>query len=235
MSEGVLDFDRFRLLTFDCYGTLIDWETGILHAVRPVLSKHGITADDRTILETYATIEAKHEADDYTRYELLLRLLMAEMSLRLGFDASVLDLSAIATSIKDWKPFPDTVEALTRLKDKFKLAVISNIDDHLFEATAAHLEVPFDWVITAEQAKAYKPSHRTFEYAFLQFDIPREQILHVAQSLYHDIAPASALGLSTVWVNRRKGLDGFGATRHAEATPDIEVEDLASLARLMGL
>lgn len=231
----MLDFDRFELLTFDCYGTLIDWETGILGAIRPILSRHGAEADDRTILETYAPIEAKHEEGSYVGYELVLRMVMTEMSLRLGFDASVQEVGAIASSIKDWEPFPDTVGALAKLKKRYKLAVISNIDDRLFETTAKRLEIPFDWVVTAELARAYKPSHRTFEYALEQFGIPREKILHVAQSLYHDIVPATAVGLSTVWVNRRKGLKGSGATRHAEATPDLEVTDLEALTKIMGL
>ena len=231
----MLDFERFQLLTFDCYGTLIDWETGILQAFRPVLERCGVEADDRKILETYATIEAKHEQDEFIRYEVLLRMVMAEMSLRLGFDASVDEILSLPRSLKDWKPFPDTVEALRKLKTKYQLAIVSNIDDGLFEDTARHLEVPFDWVVTAQQARAYKPSLRIFESALERFSIPREQILHVAQSVYHDIVPARALGLASVWVNRRKGLEGTGATRHADGNPDVEVADLRSLAELMGL
>jgi 2-haloacid dehalogenase len=231
----VFDFDRFEILTFDCYGTLIDWETGIVDAVRPVLTRHGVGADDGKILETYATIEPKQQEGDFIRYALLLRLVMTEMSLRFRFDASVEELDAISSSIEEWKAFPDTVEALKKLKQKFKLAIISNIDDKLFEATAKRLEVPFDWVITAQQARAYKPSHQIFEYAFSRFQIPRELVLHVAQSLYHDIAPARALGLSAVWVNRRHGIDGPGATPPAEAVPDMEVPDLQSLVQAIGL
>ncbi|MDH3380877.1 MAG: HAD-IA family hydrolase [Gammaproteobacteria bacterium] len=231
----MLDFDRYRILTFDCYGTLIDWETGILAALEPVFARHGVEANSDEVLEMYAKIEAKHEQGDYVRYELLLRLLMAEMSLRLGFDASVLELNCLSGSIKDWLPFPDTVESLVRLKSRFKLAIISNIDDRLFEGTAPRLEVAFDWVVTSQQAQAYKPGRQTFEHALARFNVPREQILHVAQSVYHDIEPAKALGMSTVWVNRRRGREGSGATPPAKATPDLEVADLRSLADLIGL
>jgi 2-haloacid dehalogenase len=230
-----MDFSRYKILTFDCYGTLIDWENGILHAVRPVLARHGVAAQDRRILETYADIEAKQEGGGYVRYELLLRMLMAEMSLRLGFDATPEELDCVSTSIKDWTPFADTVPALTALKKRCELAILSNIDDRLFAATAVRLRVPFDHVITAQQARAYKPSPAFFDYALEHLGHPGSEILHVAQSLYHDIAPAKGRGLSTVWVNRRKGLEGSGATPEADVEPDLQVPDLATLVRLMGL
>ena len=231
----MLDFDRYRVLTFDCYGTLIDWESGILNAVRPVLERRGLQVDDRTILETYAAAEAKHEEGEYLPYAFVLRLVMTEMSLRLGFDAGLDELDCLAQSIGHWTPFPDTVESLGRLKRKHKLAIVSNIDDALFAQTAPHLEVDFDWVCTAQQAGAYKPSHEAFEYALSKIGFAKEQILHVAQSVYHDVVPASAFGLSTVWVNRRIGKEGSGATRDAEGTPDLEVPDLKTLADEMGI
>jgi 2-haloacid dehalogenase len=230
-----LDFDRFRVLTFDCYGTLIDWESGILHAIRSVLVKHHVVADDRTILETFATLEAKHEMDEYVRYEVVLRMVMAEMSLRLGFDASTDDIVSLPRSLPGWKPFPDTVEALRKLKTRYQLAILSNVDDALFAATARSLKIPFDWVVTAQQASAYKPDRRIFEHAFTRLAIPREQILHVAQSVYHDIVPARALGVACVWVNRRKGRTGTGATAPAAETPDLEVASLQSLVEVIGL
>jgi 2-haloacid dehalogenase len=231
----VLDFDRFEIVTFDCYGTLIDWEAGILAAMRPVLENHAVTADDDKILEQFARAEAKQEQDEYHSYELVLRMVAAELSLRLGFDATPDEVMSLPRSIGRWKPFPDTVAALRKLKSRYKLAIISNIDDRLFEATARALEVPFDWVITAQQVGAYKPSARVFECALEQFGIDRKKILHVAQSLYHDIVPAKSLGIATVWVNRRKGRKGSGATHPAVEQPDVEVTDLASLVRLIGI
>jgi 2-haloacid dehalogenase len=231
----MLDFSQFEILTFDCYGTLIDWESGILRAVKPVFRRHGIEADDRKILEMYAQIEAKFEEGEYLRYGLVLRLVMTEMSLRLRFDADVAELDCLSRSLGDWEPFPDTVGALERLKSRYKLAVVSNVDGRLFEATSRRLGIDFDWVITAEQAGAYKPSHKLFELALERIGVPRDRVLHVAQSIYHDVIPAKALGLSTVWVNRRKGQEGSGATAPATGEADLEVRDLESLARAAGL
>lgn len=230
-----MDFERYAVIMLDCYGTLIDWEAGILGAVRPVLESHGVDATDEEILESYAVIEAKQEAGAYVRYEVLLRLVMTELSLRLGFDATFRELDCVWKSIKDWRPFGDTVDALAKLKRKYKLAVISNVDDVLFRASERQLGIDFDWVITAEQAQAYKPSARMFEHALGRIGQPREKVLHVAQSLYHDIAPASDLGLDTIWVNRRAGKPGPGATPPATAEPTGEVADLGALVAKMGL
>lgn len=230
----MIDLSRFEVITFDCYGTLIDWEKGILGAMKPVLARRGAGADDDTILETYAALEAKYEEGEYLPYRMVLRLVMTEMSLRLKFDADPGELDCLARSIGDWAPFPDTVDALRRLASHYKLAVISNVDDALFAATANRLGVEFDWVTTAQQVRAYKPSHAVFEEALRRIGVPRERVLHVAQSLYHDIVPAKSLGLSTVWVNRRFGAAGAGATPRVSAAPDLEVHDLASLANMAG-
>lgn len=230
-----LDFSRFKVLTFDCYGTLIDWETGILRAMRPVLVRHEVEIDDGTLLETYAELEAKHEEGDFLAYTMVLRLVMTEMSLRYRFDATPAELDCLSRSIEDWEPFPDTIAALRRLAGRYKLAVISNIEDRLFAGTARRLGIAFDWVVTAEEARAYKPSHRVFERAFATIGCPRSEILHVAQSIYHDVIPAKALGLATVWVNRRAGRLGSGATWPAIADADVEVVDLKSLADLAGV
>ena len=230
-----LDFSRFKVLTFDCYGTLIDWESGILHAVRPVLDRHDVEVPDATLLETYAGLEAKYEEGEYLPYALVLRLVMTEMSLRYRFDATPAELDCISRSIGQWEPFPDTVDALRRLARRYRLAVVSNVDDRLFAATAGRLAFAFDWIVTAQQARAYKPSHRMFEKAFEKIGYPRSEILHVAQSIYHDVMPAKALGLSTVWVNRRAGKMGSGATWPAIADADVTVTDLGSLADLAGV
>jgi len=138
-------------------------------------------------------------------------------------------------STLEWKPFPDTVRALQTLRQSFRLAVISNIDDDLFALSAEYLKVEFDRVITAEQAKAYKPSLHIFKLAVARIGVAPERILHVAQSTYHDMRPAKTMGLSTVWVNRRTGKKGFGATPSASARPDLEVPDLKTLLCIMGV
>jgi 2-haloacid dehalogenase len=231
----MLDFDRYSVLTFDCYGTLIDWESGILDSIKPVLARHGVVADDEAILEMYARLEAEREKGGYIRYRDVLRLAMTDMSHALGFDASRSELDCLSNSIPHWLPFPDTVASLQKLRTKYRLAIISNIDDSLFETTRRRLEVSFDWVITAQQAGAYKPSPVTFEHALRRIGRRREQILHIAQSVYHDIMPAKAMGLSTIWVNRRKAMAGSGATPPASGEPDLEVTGLKELAELIGM
>lgn len=228
----MLDLTRFAWLTFDCYGTLIDWESGMLRALRPVLGRHGKSLADEEVLELYAELEARAEAGPYLRYREVLENVMAGMGKFLGFTASAAELGALAESLPGWPPFADTVEALRRLKARYRLGIISNTDDDFFAQTARTLEVPFDAVITAEQARSYKPSQHNFELALERLGEPRERVLHVAQSLYHDHVPAQALGLRSVWVNRRTGKPGGGATRPASVQPDLEVPDLKSLADL---
>ena len=229
----MLDFNRYKVLTFDCYGTLIDWESGILGALRPVLANHGIEASDTELLELYAELEAKYEGGEYHRYDVVQRLVMTEMSLRLGFDAAFFELDCLSKSIKDWLPFADTVESLKKLQTKYKLAIVSNIDDMLFVDTAKHLQVEFDYVCTAQQFRAYKPSLEYLIPAFDRVSGSRDQILHVAESLFHDVKPARELGVSTVWVNRRQGRPG--ATKLIDVSPDLEVPDLASLVTAAGI
>jgi 2-haloacid dehalogenase len=154
---------------------------------------------------------------------------------RLGFSPTPVEVQQFSTSVKDWPAFPDSARALQALKRKFKIAIISNIDDDLFAFSARRLQVPFDWVITAQQARSYKPSLNNFHLAFKRMGLPKDKILHVAQSLFHDVVPAKALGLSTAWINRRHHQGGFGATPPAQARPDLEVPDLQTLAERMGL
>jgi 2-haloacid dehalogenase len=150
----------------------------------------------------------------------------------LGFAPTGEQAAAFGRSVADWPAFPDSAAALARLKQRYKLAVITNCDDDLFAASNAKLGVEFDWVVTAEQARGYKPRTENFEFAFERIGVPRERILHVAQSLFHDHVPAKALGLTTVWVDRRHGRAGTGATPPATATPDYTVPDLRALAEL---
>jgi 2-haloacid dehalogenase len=228
----MLDFARFSWLTFDCYGTLIDWERGILDALRPVFAAHGRHLNDEGILELYAALEAREEEGEYQPYAEILQNIVRRMGARLVFTPDAAQVRALVDSIGDWPPFPDTVEALRRLHSRYRLAVISNVDDELFARTAQRLEVPFDAVITAAQARSYKPSPRNFELALERLGSPAARVLHVAQSLHHDVPPAKALGFSTVWVDRRGRKKGSGATPSASAQPDLVVPDLRTLAEL---
>jgi 2-haloacid dehalogenase len=227
----MLDFRRFRVLTFDCYGTLIDWESGILDALRPLLAAHKKSLGDDKLLELYAELEAEAEAGEYQPYRKILESVARGVGRRLGFEASEQEARSLPGSLRRWRPFPDTVAALRKLKTRYKLAIVSNTDDDLFADTARLLEVPFDWVITAQQAGSYKPSHRNFKLALERIALPPDEVLHCAQSIYHDVVPARALGLATVWVNRR-GAKGGGATKAAEGEPDLEVPDLKTLAEV---
>jgi 2-haloacid dehalogenase len=228
----MLDFARFQVLTFDCYGTLVDWETGIFGAMRPILATHGKTISDAALLELFSELEAQAEQGQFRPYREVLQSVVRGFGERLGFAPSEIELRSLPKSLANWLPFPDTVAALRRLKSRYRLAITSNVDDDLFAATALHLEVPFDHVITAQQARAYKPSLAVFELAQERIGVNPNQWLHVAQSVYHDVIPAKSLGIATVWVHRPSPRPGAGAAKAATAQPDLEVPNLKTLADL---
>ena len=223
-------FDRFDVLTFDCYGTLIDWEAGILAGLRAILEPQGIEVDDDDLLERYARAEAATEAGGYLRYREVLARSAAVVCRELDVMAGPAELAAFGGSVGDWPAFADSATALARLHERFSLAVITNCDDDLFAASNRRLGVTFDHVITAEQVGSYKPDTRNFEVAFERIGEPRGRILHVAQSLFHDHVPAKRLGMTTVWIDRRHGRAGSGATPPAEAVPDLAVTSMAAFA-----
>ncbi|BAY96458.1 haloacid dehalogenase, type II [Tolypothrix tenuis PCC 7101] len=228
----MINFNQYKVLTFDCYGTLIDWESGILAAFKQFLTKHKQNLDDETILQLFAQFESEIQKGEYLTYKEVLRKVVERFGEQFGFAPNSEELYSLSNSIKNWLPFPDTVEALKSLKHHFKLAIISNVDDNLFADSTKHLKVDFDWIITAEQVKSYKPALNNFKAAIHRIGIPKEQILHVACSVYHDIIPAQSLGISTVWVNRRTGKDGAGANLPVFAQADLEVPNLQTLANL---
>jgi 2-haloacid dehalogenase len=225
----MFDFDGFTHLTFDCYGTLIDWETGILQALKPLLERNGATPQEEQILRSYTRAEAEEEAGEYKPYRIVLGNVCARIAADFGVKLLSEDCRALPNSVGQWPPFSDTVPALRRLKTQFKLVVLSNIDDALFAQTRSLLDIDFDEVITAEQLRSYKPRRAHFEAAIKRLGVPREQILHVAQSLYHDHAPAKEMGFSTVWIDRPSRLHGSGLAPPADVRPDLELPDLQSL------
>lgn len=227
---GSIDYSRFEAITFDCYGTLIDWETGLLEAFGPILATHGVTADAEDILARYARHEATAEAGPYRRYREVLATGLRGVAGELGFEPTAGEIESFSGSVVDWPAFDDSATSLARLAERFRLGVITNCDDDLFAASNRRLGLTFDWVVTAEQAGAYKPAAATFEAAFRRIALPRGRILHAAQSLYHDHAPAKRLGLTTVWIDRRHGRAGSGATPAADASPDAVYPDLALFA-----
>ena len=227
-----VDLDTFDALTFDCYGTLIDWETGLLAALRPVLDAHGAEAGDEELLAMYGRHEAELESGPYLTYAEVLAESLARVGAELGFEPSAAERGRFAGSVGEWPAFDDSAAALASLAERYWFCVITNCDDELFAASARRLGVEFECVVTAEQARAYKPSHEPFELALGRLGLPRDRILHVAQSRFHDHVPAKELGLSTVWVDRRGAKPGPGATPAADAAPDLTVSGMRELAEL---
>lgn len=228
----MIDFSAYSVITFDCYGTLIDWEIGMLSALKPLLNHHNIQLNDEQILEKFAEFESDLEKGEYRQYREILKAVVRRFGEEFRFAPSLVEQNCLPDSIKQWLPFPDTIEALKQLKQSLKLGIISNIDDALFADTAQRLEVPFDYIITAEQVGSYKPSLNNFQRAIERIELPSEQIIHAAASVYHDIIPASSLELTTVWVNRRANQGGSGAAPSASAQADLVVPDLQTLAAL---
>ena len=225
-----IDFSRFDALTFDTYGTLIDWERGILNAFQLVLSRHEVALTEDQLLELFAKHEAEIERGAYRTYREVLAASARGVCADLGVDPSDGSIAAFSDSVGDWPAFPDSAAALRRLKSRFRLGVLTNCDDDLFAGSNRRLGVDFDWIVTAQQARGYKPRLENFDALFAKVDVPRERILHVAQSLFHDHVPAKALGMTTVWIDRRHDKPGFGATPPADATPDLVCPDMRSFA-----
>lgn len=228
------DLGSFEALSFDCYGTLIDWETGIVKALKTVLAAHGLTGEPEQLLAQYARLESGVEADGYRPYREVLQMVLSGLGKELGFTPTEPELTDFGESPRRWPPFPDSGVALRELQSHYRLVILSNIDDDLFAASEAALGVKFDEIITAQQIGAYKPNPLMFEALLSRCGCKPDRLLHVAQSLFHDIGPAGEFGLKRVWVNRRGGRAGSGATPAAsgEIRPDLEVGSLAELARI---
>ena len=229
----------FELISFDCYGTLIDWESGILAAMQPVRERHELVCSADEILAAYARAESAVQAGAYRPYREVLRRTFAGMAQDLGFAPQTDELETLVEALPRWLPFPDTVASLRALQAAgHRLAILSNVDDDLFAQTQSALGIEFDAVVTAAAARSYKPDPAIFELALARFGLEPRRILHAAQSLFHDIAPGRRLGLQTVHVVRDSG--------RASAVPEVDderdgpveadwiVPDLAGLARLIG-
>jgi 2-haloalkanoic acid dehalogenase type II len=220
----VPEFDRFLALSFDCYGTLIDWERGIIDALRPWVAgaSRSATLTDEELLTAFSEVESDEESADPARYPEILARVMRRLGQRFAIPVSDEQATAFGASIPAWPAFPDSPSALARLAHRFKLIILSNVDRASFATSNERLGVRFDAIVTAEDVGSYKPDPRNFS-ALLGtasgLRVTPDQLLHVAQSLYHDHVPAKALGLSTVWIDRRGGRAGSGAT----PPPAVEV------------
>lgn len=226
-------FDDFDALSFDCYGTLIDWEAGIAAVLGPWARAAGAQLTDEDLLLAYADEEARVEKENPgALYPEVLASAFRATGAKLGIPVSQADAGRLGSSVPRWPAFPDSVEALARLKARFKLIILSNVDKASFAGSNARLGVEFDRIITAEEVGSYKPSPRNFE--ALQEFVDREglKVLHVAQSLFHDHVPAKQAGLQTVWINRRHDRPGWGATPDpgADVRPDWTFTSMADFA-----
>ena len=228
-----LDPNRFDLLTFDCYGTLVDWEAGIARAVRSACAAHGSKPRDAAILAAFAAAEHVVQGERYRSYREVLALTLARMGGVLGFDPSPAECDAFAASVGRWPAFPDTAASLERLARRYRLGIVSNVDDDLFAETERRLGAHFDWVVTAQQVGSYKPATAHFDEMARRSGVPRARTLHVAQSIFHDITPAAALGYATVHVDRPSRGEEGGATPAADARADVTVPDMAGVADLL--
>jgi 2-haloacid dehalogenase len=232
----MIDLRRFKLLTFDCYGTLIDWEAGIIGIVRPWLGTLGASVPGDLILSSFAIHQAKHQQYRPARlYPDVLARTWHDIEGTFGWPVDKDRAERFASSVMHWPPFEDTVSALAYLARHYKLGILSNVDNKSLAGTMALLRAPFAFTVTAEDVGAYKPSRPHFEEALRRasrIGVASDEILHVAQSKHHDIRPARALGLASVWVNRRHDKPGSGATLATAAEPDLTLNSLADLVAL---
>jgi 2-haloalkanoic acid dehalogenase type II len=213
----------FDLITFDCYGTLIDWEKGIINAFQSEAARQGISIDAAEIIAAYHNHEHVVETENYTPYREVLAETAQRVAARLGLQIPPDRAGFLCDSLPDWQPFPDTNAALERLASRFKLGILSNVDDDLLVATRRHFTVDFDLIVTAAQVKSYKPADGHFIEARRRMG--EKRWLHAAQSYFHDVVPANRLGIPVAWVNRKGERDDEQGPQ-----PDFEVRNLAELA-----
>jgi 2-haloacid dehalogenase/putative hydrolase of the HAD superfamily len=216
----------FDLITFDCYGTLIDWEGGIVRAFQDEAGKDGIKLDPDDIISAYMREEPAVEAGPYKSYREVLSEAAERVAARLRWSIGPERAGFLANSLAHWAPFPDTNAALERLSRQYTLGILSNTDDDLLAQTRRHFTVDFGLVVTAQQVKSYKPAPSHFVEALR--GAGQRRLLHAAQSYFHDIVPTSAMGIPSAWV-KRKSED----TAQLDARPTYVVRDLASLADLL--
>lgn len=228
MPASSLNLARVTTLTFDCYGTLIDWEAGVIDVLRPLLARFGVTQSDDEIIAAFLDIEAPLCEPPYRPYRTMLAEVVEGFGQLFGFPVEDAERQSLVASAS-WRAFPDTVAALRALAARYRLAVISNIDDDLFASTASQLGVSFDCVVTAQRAQCYKPDEAIFDLALGRLKVEGNLVAHVAEGVT-EILPARRLGCATVWVRRR----GSSARLLTEA-PDLEVPDLASLLPHIGI
>lgn len=229
-----MQLSQFKALSFDCYGTLIDWETGITTALRPLAERSGKSPEE--LIEAYGPIEHDlEETHPGMRYSELLEKVHERLCDDLSVDRDEREAAAFGESVGNWPAFPDSAEALSYLKRHFKLIILSNVDRRSFVGSNRRLGVEFDYIFTAEDIGSYKPNLRNFEYMLERVGnggIAKDDLLHVAQSLYHDHVPANRLEIASAWIDRRHDKPGSGATVLPDDLPhyDFRFTSMGELA-----
>jgi 2-haloacid dehalogenase len=227
----------FKVLSFDCYGTLIDWESGMTDAYRGLVARSGKSLTRDQVLETHARYEADQEAKTPTMpYSELLGVVHSRVAREWGVETTADEDSKFGSSVPDWPAFADSAQALQHLKAYYKLVILSNVDRESFKGSSMRLQVEFDHIFTAQDIGSYKPNQRNFDYLIAKLadeGIRKQEILHTAESLFHDHLPANKAGLGSAWIYRRHGRPGFGATLPAGTMPryDFQFTSMAEMAR----
>jgi 2-haloacid dehalogenase len=228
---------EFKALSFDCYGTLIDWESGMIEALKPLTGRLGRSLSRNEILEAHARHESAQQLQTPGRlYRDLLAIVYRRLAEEWGIAVSWSECLAYGRSVGNWPAFTDSPGALQYLKRHYKLAVLSNTDNESFAGSNERLQVAFDAVYTAEDVGSYKPADGNFDYMLRNLEglgIRKHEILHVAESMFHDHAPANAHGLANCWIYRRYDQEGFGATMNPGKMPryDFRFNSMADLAK----
>ena len=226
-----MDFEQYQIISFDCYGTLIDWKKAVLNILGSVISKYHIEVEREALFTMFLEADRSVIADEYKTYREILTDITGLIAQKLSINLYHEDRNCLSDRFDEWVPFADTVESLMKLKQRFELCVISNVDNDLFNMTASKLGIELDYLITAQDVQTYKPNHNNFEQALSSFGVDRDRQLHVAQSIHHDIIPAHQMGINNVWINRYNEKIPESEVGY----PGLIVPDLESLVREMGL
>ena len=226
-----MEFSNIQLLSFDCYGTLVDWKNSVLDLLETCMLANNVNISREELFEIFLQEDRKMITEEYRSYREILAQIMDGITGQLGIKSGRANRNLLSDQFNEWFPFPDTVENLKKLGKQFKLAIISNVDDDLFSITNLMLEVEFDHIVTAQQLGSYKPSALNFEEALERFQLDCSQIMRVAQSIHHDIVPSNKLDWNNVWVNRY----GESERTDPDEFPNLEVPDLASLVRIIDI
>ena len=227
----------FKALSFDVYGTLIDWEAGMLQGLAPLVSRAGHLSHNE-VLQAHARHESIQQSQTPAmEYRRLLAIVYRRLAEEWGLAVTWAECAAYGGSVKDWPAFPDSADALNYLKKHYKLVVLSNVDNESFASSHAKLGVEFDAIYTAEDVGCYKPSALNFDYMLGKLEIigiEKSEVLHVAESMFHDHAPANRHFLASCWIYRRHDQQGFGATMNPGKMPhcDFRFDSLADLVKV---